>query len=241
MKKLEKIYKLKGSDVAVFLGSGPSINNIDKQWEIISKLDTWTVNNWLYHPFIPKFYHLEVKPYNRDFLKKKMLTKRKAYRDVNFIINQRRMHLLDIIGPQKHIYGYEMHKINVLNEPVVPKYKPSADPNVLVCNLNSSVTMLLELLCRFKYRKVIFFGMDMIDSRYFWTGRPEYGEVHCQWNKDHEGRNPRQPHNTAHIKNFVIWFSKNRMRKVGGEFFVGHKDTALYPGLRYLDMEAEKL
>ncbi len=130
-----------------------------------------------------------------------------------------------------------MRKLNVINKPIIPKYESTDDPNVLLCNLNSSVTMLLELLCRFKYKKVIFFGMDLTDSRYFWTGKSEYGEVHCQWNKDHEGGNPKQPHNTAHIKNFVVWFSKKKMSKVGGKFFVGHKDTLLYPGLNYLDIE----
>lgn len=237
MEKLEKMYRLKGSDVAVFLGSGPSINNITgKQWKTISRLDTWTVNNWVYHPFVPKFYHLEIKRYNSELLKKRMRMRGDDYRNTNFIVNQRRTYLLDIIGPQKHIYGYEKRKINVLKEPIVPKYKPSNDPNVLISNLNSSVTMLLELFCRFKYEKVVFFGMDLTSSLYFWTNRPEYGETHCQWNKDHEGRKPEQPHNTAHIKNFVVWFSKKRMDKVGGEFFVGHKDTLLYPDLKYLKL-----
>lgn len=235
MKKLEKIYKLKGSDTAVFLGSGPSINNIsDEQWKIISKLDTWTVNNWVYHPFVPRFYHLEVKSYNRVFMKEK-LHARKDYENVNFLINEARQHLLDLIR-QGQIYLYKMKKINVVNKPIIPKYTPSDDPNLLICNLNSSITMLLELMQRFKYKKVIFFGMDLIDSRYFWTGESKYGKTHCQWNKDHEGRKPKQPHNTAHIKNFVVWFSKNRMREVGGEFFVGHKNTLLYPDLNYLKL-----
>jgi len=237
MKKLEEIYKRKGSDVAVFLGSGPSINNVTgKQWKVMAKLDTWTVNNWVYHTFVPRFYHVEAKSYNRPLLKERMRARKEQYRNVNFVINKSRLYLLDVIGPQEYIYSYEMRKINVTNEPVVPKYKPSNDPNVLVCNLNSSVTMILELLQRFKYKKVIFFGMDLINSRYFWTDRPEYGKTHCQWNKDHEGRKPEQPHNTSHIRNFVVWFSKNWMREIGGEFFVGHKDTLLYPGLKYLKL-----
>lgn len=234
--KLEKIYKRKGSDIAVFLGSGPSINNIsDKQWEAISKLDTWTVNNWVYHPFVPRFYHLEVKSYNKPFIKEKMHA-REDYENVNFLVNESRLHLLDLIR-QGQVYLYKMRKINVFNKPVIPKYESGKDPNVLVCNLNSSVTMILELFYRFKYKKVIFFGMDLIDSRYFWTGESKYGKTHCQWNKDHEGRKPDQRHNTAHIKKFVVWFSKNRMKEVGGKFFVGHKDTLLYvAGLKYLKL-----
>ena len=236
MEKIEKIYKCKGSDTAVFLGSGSSINNItSKQWKAISGLDTWTVNNWVYHFFVPRFYHLEVKLRNTEFVKRRMRL-RKDYKDVNFIINQGRLHLLDIIGPQRRVYVYKMHKINTTNRSIVPKYTPSNDPNVLVCNLNSSFTMVLELLCRFRYKKVVFFGVDLANCLYFWTGRPEYGEVHCQWNKDHEGRKPDQPHNTAHIRDFVVWFSRKRMGKIGGEFFVGHKDTLLYPDLKYLEL-----
>lgn len=237
MKKLEEIYKRKDSDIAVFLGSGPSINNVTgRQWKAISKLDTWTVNNWVYHPFVPRFYHVEAKTWNRELLKKRIRMRGDDYKDTNFIINQSRLYLLDVIGPREHIYCYKMSKINVVNDPIVPKYKPSDNANVLVCNLNSSITMMLELLCRFKYRKVVFFGMDLVNSRYFWTGRPEYGEVHCQWNKDREGRKPEQRHNTAHIRNFVVWFSRKRMGEIGGEFFVGHKDTLLYSGLRYFKL-----
>jgi hypothetical protein len=96
--------------------------------------------------------------------------------------------------------------------------------------------MILELFYKFKYKKVIFFGVDMKDSRYFWTGRSEYGETHCQTNKDHEGKDPNQSHNTAHTKNFIVWFSKERMKGIG-EFFVGHKDTLLHPDLKFLNVE----
>ena len=79
----------------------------------------------------------------------------------------------------------------------------------------------------------------MKDSRYFWTGKPEFGETHCQWNKDHEGKKPDAPHNTSHVKNFMVWFSNKRMAEFGGEFRVGHKDTALYPDIKYIDIEKE--
>ncbi len=238
MNKIKNIYKRKGSHTAVFLGSGPSINNItEEQWKFIDKADTWAVNNWVYHPFVPDFYHIEVKKYDKDIVKSRIAARGDDYRDTNFIVNQDRKYILDVIGPQENIYLYKMHKINVVKKSIVPKYTPSNNPDILICNLNSSITMLLELMCRFKYKKVIFFGVDMYDSRYFWTDRPEYGKTHCQWNKDHEGKSPDAPHNTAHIKNFIVWFSKKRMSKHGGAFFVGHKDTTLWPDLLYYDME----
>ena len=59
-------FKYKNSDTAVFLGSGQSINNISMQeWVVINKnCDLWTVNNWVYHPFVvPDFYMVESKWY----------------------------------------------------------------------------------------------------------------------------------------------------------------------------------
>jgi hypothetical protein len=190
----------------------------------------------VYHPFVPKFYHVEVKKYNKDIVKRRIAERGDDYKDVTFIVNTKRRYILDVIGPKKNIYLYSMNKINVVKKSIIPKYKPNNNPNVLTCNLNSSLTMLLELICRLKYKRVVFFGVDLLNSLYFWTGKPEYGETHCQWNKDHEGKKPDDLHNTSHIKNFMIWFSKKRMSEIGGEFFVGHKDTMLYPELKLYDI-----
>jgi hypothetical protein len=241
MKSISEIYEQKKSDTAVFLGSGSSINNIsDDQWEAISKTDTWTVNNWVYHPFIPRFYHVEVKSYNKDIVKRRIAERGDDYNNTNFIVNKNRKYILDVIGPKENIYSYKMNKINVVKENIIPKYKPDINTNILTCNLNSSLTMLLELMCRLKYKRVVFFGVDLFNSLYFWTDKLEYGETHCQWNKDHEGRKPDQPHNTSHVKNFIVWFSEKRMSEIGGKFFVGHKDTMLYPDLDLYDITRNK-
>jgi len=234
MKSISEIYRHKKSETAIFLGSGPSINNITpEQWKVISKCDSWTMNNWMYHPFVPNFYHVEVKHYNHKIWKKRKSKMGDKFKDTVFIINSERHYLLNLIGKQQYIYEYQMNKINITNQPIIPNYTSDTHPNILTCNLNSSMTLLLELLARFEYKQVIFFGVDLYDSTYFWTGKPEFGKVHAQWNKDHEGRKPTQQHNTAHIKDFIVWFSEN---KIDGQFYVGHKDTLLYPGLEYYDI-----
>jgi len=238
LQSIKDIFKHKGSDIAVFLGSGESINNItEAQWEKISTFDTWTTNNWLYHPFTPKFYHVEVKKYNREIWKKRRIESGDRFKETIFIINRDRKYLLDVIGEHEYIYGYKMHKINSKKKDIVPKYRPKKNPEILTCNLNASLTMILELFWRFEYKKVVFFGTDMNNSKYFWTGRKEFGETHCQTNKDHEGKDPELPHGTAHLKNFIVWFSQKRMKKVGGEFCVGYTDTLLYPDLNLVNIE----
>jgi hypothetical protein len=238
MRNLCDIIKHKGSDTAVFLGCGSSINNItSEQWDKIKQFDTWTTNNWAYHSFVPKFYHLEMRKPNTPGRKlhAQLIRSRmahEAYDDVIFIINRDRAYLLDVIGKnRKNIYLYKMNKVNAIKKPIIPKYKPSKNPNILTCNLNASFTMVLELLTRFKYKKILFWGVDLHDCRYFWTNKPEYGKVHRQINRD----KPDEPHNTAHIRNFVVWFA-GRQKKLGCEFFVCHKDTLLYPDFDYFEL-----
>jgi len=244
IKPLKDIFDKKRTDTAIFLGSGPSINDIThEQWRAISKFDTWTVNNFLYHFYTAiDFYHVEVKHYNKAIWKERKAAHGDRYKHTNFIINKnpkRKKILVDIIGEYGNIYEYNMHKVNLSKDPIVPKYKTPTDPNTLVCNLNSSVTMILELLYKFKYKKVIFFGVDMTSSEYFWSNG-KYGKTHCIFNKDHEkGKRATDPHSTSHIKNFMVWFSQQKMKEVGGQFYVGHKDTALYPDLEYFNILKE--
>ena len=104
MENLCGIVKHKGSDTAVFLGCGSSINNItQEQWNKIKQFDTWSTNNWAYHSFVPKFYHLEMRKPNTparklhiQLIQKKM--EHEAYNNTVFVINRDRKYLFDIIG-----------------------------------------------------------------------------------------------------------------------------------------------
>lgn len=245
--KLEEIYKNKKSETAVFLGSGSSINNItDKEWKIISKVDTWSINNWIYHWFVPNFYHLEVKSYDIDIVRRRFAERGDDYKDTSFIVKEgpSSKNVLSAIGPNKNVYFYKLCKMEGIdlskyNPKIRNKFKLSDDPNeLLVYNLSSSLGLMLDFLWRFKYKKIVLFGFDMHDSRYFWTDKPEYGETHCQFNKDFRpSKKIDQPHNTFRIKDYVVWFNKEWMSKIGCELVVGHKDTTLYPELKYFDME----
>ena len=229
MKDLSAIYEHKKSDVAVFLGCGSSINKISKsQWRKINAFDTWTSNHFIYHPrVVPNFYHLELKSSKTEWLKnwrQRKIDKGKAYKNVNFIVMRGRQYLLDAIGEHEHIYSYERKKGKC-------NPKDAIHPTIVTHNCNASFTLILELLYRFKYNKVVLFGVDLHDSRYFWTGRPEYGKVHDNTNR---GRRQDVLHTTAgKVQNFVIGFNKHKMK---GRIFVGYKDTLLYPKLKFVDI-----
>ena len=77
----------KKSDTCVLLGSGPSICDIsEKEWEVLGKVDTCALNNWVYHPtFVPNFYFIEVKWYNYDLIKRRLAEKFEEYKKVVFL------------------------------------------------------------------------------------------------------------------------------------------------------------
>ena len=59
---VKSLWSKKKSNQAIFLGCGPSINDItDEQWRKIDSMDVWVSNNWYIHDVVPDFYHLEVK------------------------------------------------------------------------------------------------------------------------------------------------------------------------------------
>jgi len=246
-----EVYKHKGSNVAIFLGCGKSINKItEAQWRKISQFDTWTSNNFIYHDFIPKFYHVEIKR-NKNFntWKQWRKIKGKSYDKVIFIVKDhpKRKFLLEAvdIDRSRFVYGYHLKKINNRAKGIKPTYK--IKNSHLTCNCNASFTMILEMLYKFEYKTVILFGVDMKDSRYFWsdmsvtvggkgprrTIKYKGMKVHCNTNKDHV---PNQPHTTAHLVPYIIGFSNRYMESIGGKIYVGNKDTLLYPGLSYIDI-----
>ena len=75
---VESLRSKKKSDQAVFLGCGPSINDItDEQWGKIDSMDVWTSNNWYIHDVVPDFYHLEVKLHRNGEYSAKKIKERK--------------------------------------------------------------------------------------------------------------------------------------------------------------------
>ncbi|MCK6440233.1 MAG: hypothetical protein L6Q71_08555 [Planctomycetes bacterium] len=77
------------SDTAVIFGSGPSINQITaEQWSAFAKHDTFGLNFWLLHPFVPRFYFLEGfrDTSERDYFKAELLRRADEYRDVTWLL-----------------------------------------------------------------------------------------------------------------------------------------------------------
>jgi len=223
---LSDVFQYKSSDTAIYLGSAESIINITpEQWERIDQFDTFALNNWVYHWYVPKFYHLEVKTYNKDIVARQFNGKRPKYekRPCRFIIRNDKAYLMDVLTDYPEVYFYT---IKVLDKTKVvrkdPDY-PDETPNVLYHMGQSSMSIVFDIIRRMRYKRLILFGVDYTSSRYFWTGRPEFGEVHAQWNKDHEGHDPNAPHVTVNMIDFVRGYSKRYVKT-----YVGYKENIFF-------------
>ena len=245
LQDINQLYKHKSSSVCVLLGSGKSINKISEaKWKILQNFDLWAINNWIYHPFIvPDFYHVETKHYGYDILQRRFQEKQEAYKNTKFIFpkgkwiksatgNPRKLSAVVSEDFNRFEYQIKARDSKRTHNPFTADYK--MNPCFYTKSYDMSITALFEMLFLFKYEKIILFGIDLIDSYYFWTGgNPKYGEVHHQTNKAHEGKDPNRPHNTYKIKDFIIDFNERWMKPVGREILTGHKKTSLYPDLKF--------
>jgi hypothetical protein len=234
MRDWKDLPKYKGSDVGFFLGCGSSINDITPdQWDIITSNDVWVSNNFLYHPLVPDFYHLELKSGKQEWLDvwKKRYKKKTDYDPVKFIVNRDHCdHLLYALsGEPPWIFGYPRKVVRTNNKcDLVENYATHSN--------NASFTLIMDLMYKMGYKKIIIFGVDLKHSMYFWTGKRRFGKVHAQTNAN---RPKKAPHLTSsRVLRYLKSFNKRWMK---GQCYVGYKDTLLFEDrvLKYIDIEEE--
>ena len=223
MHNVNLLKKKKNSDCAVFLGCGPSINDItDEQWAKIKSMDIWTSNNWYIHDVIPNFYHLEVKLHrNGEYSAKKIKEREQDYANVNWILDKTRPYLFDIVGANSNIYAYDKSYRGDDGF-----YEPTPDQVQVSCG--ASITIVLDLMQKMNYDKIYFCGVDLYSSEYFWTNNKDYKGKDVPYlisTCKPDERDPKDPHTTlktakfikefgAHNKiNFINLSEKSELRK----------------------------
>ncbi len=238
------------SNIAVFLGSGSSVNDItEKQWEKLKKFDLWAVNNWVYHPFIvPDVYGIELKGYDWQIVKDRLDEKWEQYKHVNYITvnpaaKKIRWSIVDAIGhPEESkvfIYEYTERGLHPKKNPggIIDANYP-VNSTRYVKSYDASLSLIIDMMYKFNYKYIILVGVDMSNGLYFWTNGDKkiYGKTHCQTNKDHEGQSPKAPHNAHHMSDFIIDFNRRHCLPHGKEIFIQTKKSLLYPHLRHIEI-----
>ncbi len=154
---MESIANLKRKkNEAIFLGCGSSINQLNEKY--LDGKDIWSSNCFFLHKtIVPDFYHMEMKEHRSGPITRKVLEeKRDLYKNVNWIVNETRPYLLNAIKPEwyKNIYSY--------------------NPNEVRAYCVASFTIILQIMAMMEYEKIYFCGVDLCDSKYFWTDDPTY-------------------------------------------------------------------
>jgi hypothetical protein len=237
----DELKKYKTSDICFVLGSGSSINEITtKQWEIISKYDTIGINSWVYHDFVPSFYYIElknsgnersdIKSFKYHYDKKKHL-----YTNTKFIsIDKWFDNLQSILEDHEFIYGVAYNKRQNCD------CEYGMDPKRLTHSCGASLSLIIELLYKMKYTKIVLLGVDLYNSGYFWTGNNSIQNTLIQSNKN---KNFDENHSTYGMIDFVVEFNKKYMKtlnRVKRGIYIGTKNSALYKMVPYFDLDSGK-
>jgi len=169
----------KKSDTIVILGSGWSINKIsNKQWELLSKYDSIAFNWFCFHSFEPTFYLIREQA-NIRFRRSESETPEiftgllKKYHNTYCVI-------LNVARHTKKCHDYSKDE-NILLPSVIlednidHKYRKrlkkiiAKNPfNVGLFHGVTTLTSVLHLITYLGYKRIIFAGIDLYDSRYFW-------------------------------------------------------------------------
>lgn len=195
---------------AIFLGCGPSIKDIDEKFiDKLNSLDVWTSNSWIIHDkIVPDFYHVEVKAHRSGPIFKRLcIEKSEKYKNVNWIIDGTRPHLLEYVRPEVYesIYAYP----KFYRQETTGNYQPH--PGAVAVSNNASLTVILDMMARMDYETIYFLGVDMYSSKYFWTDNKKYDNVNIpdiiKTCKPDE-RSPDSEHPTQKLKIFITEFGQ---------------------------------
>ncbi len=200
MKKLsrEEFIALKKSDTVVIFGSGYSLNKIsEEQWDKIRTFDSIGFNWFCHHDYGPTFFILReqanTKKRNlatetRDRLWKDL--QKEAYADTCIVVH-------DLKHSPKS-YSYVKNTKNIAQKGIIVNDRKGRLSHkqfrVDIFNkgiyhgkitLNNAIHLALFL----DYKKIIFAGVDLYDSRYFWL-HPKKTRVNIK----RAGKNRRSKH-----------------------------------------------
>jgi len=188
---IDRLKKHKEADKLFVLGSGSSINNLSKeQWDEISNHDSVGINRWFYHDFVPKFYLLDP-PRNteRDISEiviEGFLYRKKSYANCpiiliyppggsnrkKFVMNFRELDMKFSLALSPNI---EVQTKSALRR----KLREFSSQNILQMTelfwtKTASLDWILLTAMRMGYKEVVFCGVDLNDTRYFYETRPEW-------------------------------------------------------------------
>lgn len=203
----------------IFLGCGSSINQLTKSniEKMQKEFDVWTSNSFMINKDInPDYYHLEVKAHRNGPLVKRIVSERyKDFKDTKWILDITRPYLLENFEAAKYnpenFYFYRKY----YREQQHGRYKPIKEG--LGVSLNASLSLICDAIINMNYDEFYFLGVDMTDSRYFWTNNKNYENIKIEdiiKTCKPDERSPDSIHPTFKMKEFIKEIFETNNKKV---------------------------
>lgn len=174
----------KTSDTIFVLGSGPSINDVhQEQWDVISKFNSIAFNWFVFNKFEPTFYlireqaNLPQRKGQKESIKN-FIRRLNAYKNTTGII-------CDVSHHTKRAYEY--HKDDRITIPCIvmkddnskshasklKKYMVYSPMERGLIHGTCTLYNILHLCIYMKYSTIVFVGVDLNNSQYFWLPHGE--------------------------------------------------------------------
>lgn len=244
--------RLKTSETIFVLGSAWSINDIsEERWRVIGRHDTFGMNFWPAHPFIPGLLSFEIMAY-RDhpvaydaFLQ--LLERRyEAYANTVKIVTEvrplgSRQMLFELPeGIKKNLYvGFSMPVVARNEEELragirymrsIGAFRPCTNAPWLF-KYGGSVIAMMTLAVRMGYKRIVLCGVDLNKQDYFYQHRERYPEC-----ADWEFVSRKAVHLTTRrlpwlvpAQSAIYIFKELILDPEGIELFVESRQSTLYP------------
>jgi len=237
----------KSSDTIFILGSGDSVNHLtQEQWEIIKTHDSLGINFWLIHEFVPTYYMFEpTKNIERmNVLLELFALKKTQYQQTPIILKNIEYGFLHFDQFPASLLSnlYIPYKLNIPGSNSFT-FKKSLQ-SILFLNLNqinnlllmktASLSMAISFAFFSGYKKIIFCGVDLNNTKYFYEAEKyRHSEIPIP---------PKIQDNTIHntlrsdycdvtIDEVISIMNRYLLIPHGVRLYIGSKKSALYPML----------
>lgn len=191
-KNFESIFnimrKKKINEKVFIFGSGSSIKELTiKNFDEINKYFSIGINKWIFHDFITNCYMIELTDddnLNEKFRARILVLLRNTSKSPIFLIYRSR--LSDSIKLQKWMRGmnskrvffYEYLRPDIFKKNVKSEFVKSLrfiekniNSNVLTLGVGTTIERAISLTLSLGYRRLIILGVDLKDTKYFWTDK----------------------------------------------------------------------
>ena len=241
MYNLKSVTRFKTSETIFILGSGPSLNLLTpQQIKTILSHDSCGINySFLKAEIVPTF---QIISYERDPIAQKFIIellspRRKLYSNTIFFLKQKALcrlghpRITPYFFPEQPKCCFYWFPKSIHLEKPRPFTDEDFDRTVIY---RGTLTVVLDLVLKLKYKKIVMLGIDPDTSAYFYDTMEEMKE-YCAYfkpkkHKMYENMVPKgNKFNTIDV--YLYSLRDYLLRKRGVELFVGFKDSMLYPKL----------